>query len=157
MNNRVIKFRVWDKLHKVWLDSYVAGTHCFTESYLTLDGKIQSFDGGLFDNENNLQRSSDTVFYGGKFTKNEDRFVIQRFTGFVDINNKEIYEGDILEGDGTLNSEFLRSSIEFKYGKFVDSKYGYSLDFLAENLFGEYKLKRYGVIGNIFENPELVD
>ena len=82
--------------------------------------------------------------------------IIQQFTGFYDRDNKEIYEGDILEGDGTLNSEFLRSSIEFKYGKFVDSLYRLNLDFLAENSFKEYKLKRYKVIGNVFENPDLI-
>lgn len=104
--------------------------------------------------------SNAEVFIGDGYLGLEERYdwaLVQQFTGFYDRDNKEVYEGDILEGDGTLDSEFIRSSIEFKYGKFIDSKYGYNLDFLAENSFKEYKLKRYKVIGNILENKDLIE
>ena len=72
-----------------------------------------------------------------------DRFVLMQFTGLKDKNGKEIYEGDIL-GDGIV------VEVQFHDGKFVgvQSNKKYSLGDCCGN---------YGrILGNIYENPELV-
>lgn len=73
------------------------------------------------------------------------RFVLTEFTGLYDKNNKEIYEGDIVE-------IFQEKHLVNQFGFFN----------LATNLpglyLGEYvKLKNLlEVVGNIYENPELL-
>ena len=70
---------------------------------------------------------------------------IGQFIGLYDRNGKEIYEGDIIKlGNGQVRFVFYGCS-EFKhtaYGK------------VAKNF--DYKDKGYEVIGNIYENKELI-
>ena len=80
--------------------------------------------------------------------------VYQQFTGLLDKNGKEIYEGDLMEGkegykDGILKVVFERGrwNLEYINGKPFDDS-------------GECDLSDYSwteVVGNIFENPELLN
>lgn len=74
---------------------------------------------------------------------------VGQHTGLNDKNGKEIYEGDILIYDGNGTSgvvRFNRSSYEFQYG---NGKYQYLC-------FRHYKSENFEVIGNIYQNPELI-
>lgn len=72
--------------------------------------------------------------------------VFQQFTGFFDKNGNEIYEGDILKFDKQLN---VVVAWGYKGGWMLSDGCNWTDTFLADDL----NLK---IIGNIFENPELL-
>ena len=82
--------------------------------------------------------------------------VLMQSTGIKDKNGVEIYEGDILK----LHAIFLAPDDKIGYLEY-SPKYGYSIIFERNRLYRqEYwastnKLN-YEVIGNIYENPELL-
>lgn len=86
-----------------------------------------------------------------------DKLIIMQSTGLKDKNGTEIYEGDILK----LHAIFLAPDDKIGYIEY-SPKYGYSIIFEGNRLYRqEYwastnKLN-YEVIGNIYENPELLE
>lgn len=76
-----------------------------------------------------------------------DEIVIEQFTGLKDKNSTEIYEGDILIDDTGEPIEYW--VVKFSDGGFVGECAG-----VAESLF---ELTNLEVVGNIHENPELVE
>ena len=83
--------------------------------------------------------------------------VLMQSTGIKDKNGVKIYEGDILK----LHAIFLAPDDKIGYLEY-SPKYGYSIIFEGNRLYRqEYwastnKLN-YEVIGNIYENPELIE
>ena len=83
--------------------------------------------------------------------------VLMQSTGIKDKNGVEIYEGDILK----LHAIFLAPDDKIGYLEY-SPKYGYSIILEGNRLYRqEYwastnKLN-YEVIGNIYENPELIE
>lgn len=76
-----------------------------------------------------------------------------QYTGLKDINGTDIYEGDILHRDGYWDIQ-----IEWDKGSFmVRDLDKVRRNNLCQNVpIGEYNIKYYEVIGNIYENPELL-
>ncbi len=90
-------------------------------------------------------------------TENQENYIIQQFTGLLDINGKEIYEGDIvrdLDGDNC--------TIEFNHGSFIVKgkiiiPFWSILSVNGELSARTVSSKTFEIIGNIFENPELTE
>ena len=76
-----------------------------------------------------------------------DEIVIEQFTGLKDKNGVNIYEGDILIDD-------TGEPVEYWMVKFADGGFVGECTGVAESLF---ELTNLEVVGNIHENPELVE
>lgn len=141
-SNRKIKFRVWTGA---------------TMEYRVLAGALGYFYAEGMSNKDSACLSDANTIY-------PEETPLMQWTGLVDKNGKEIYEGDILE----FSNSQLKYEIEFEHGEFI----AYHLD---ESFNDEYMIKKghffhpwqwgnwnktersFIVVGNIFENPELLN
>lgn len=116
--SRVIKLRAWDTISSRVLD--VISIDFTEEECLLWDGELA------------IER------------KLEDLKLIQ-FTGLLDKNGKEIFEGDVIETETAFG----------KHRHLVRDCPDAWLDFASDMLGGITK-NAYTVIGNIYEHPELL-
>ncbi|WP_080499921.1 YopX family protein [Lactiplantibacillus plantarum] len=123
----MIKFRAWDNENGFYLYN-VQDAYDMSGSIKYDDGEYADYDEDCF----------------GDFLDNE-RYVVEQFTGLKDVNGKDIYEGDILE-----NRKY-RSIVKFASGKFLADLIETIQTF---DLIGETHVSK--VIGNVHENPELL-
>jgi len=125
---RDIKFRVWDGTRM--LESW----HSF---YINSDSGVayECYAGGHGDS------GSVEQIVGAK---------VMQFTGLLDKNGKEIYEGDIWEDADLCN---LKGPVVFKECRFIiEWTNGSSGDLHTNVTTG----KRGKIIGNIYQNPDLL-
>ncbi len=72
---------------------------------------------------------------------------VGQYTGLRNIHNKEIFEGDVLQDD-----ENFKWIVKYKLGSFVAE----CSELMAEQLLNTINLY-CKIIGNIYENPELIN
>lgn len=92
--------------------------------------------------------------YVGNMQGFDEKITIMQFTGLHDKNGKEIYEGDILRW--VSSNPFSLGEIRKVQVSYVEARYwchGSIGVYLADLLSNE----RCEVIGNIYENPELIN
>ena len=75
------------------------------------------------------------------------KYTLMQYTGLKDNNGKEIYEGDIFK----IGAEKEIFEVRFEHGCFMAF-----CDGRQAGLVGELQMCFINVIGNIFENPELL-
>lgn len=133
--NRQLKFRVWDKkIQSFWHN---------------LEGATKN--GIILTSEGNPGIVSDlTTVYEPKSVNIFDKefLEIQQFTGILDVKGREIFEGDIIKQPhrnafGPVKWVSEAESWDFSGWLMDKSTYG-------DGLSGSE------IIGNIFENPELI-
>ena len=123
------KFRVWGNIGKEFID------YCDVRMELTT-GRIYAGD----------------MNYPGAMIDITDGVVLMQSTGLKDTNGVEIYEGDVLrDSESIVIVKFVDGEFSVDYrtmgGKWRN--YGSLFDYL-EDYEGE-------IIGNIYENPELME
>jgi len=119
---REIKFRAWDKFHKI-------------------------------------MRNHEDINIWDRFMKDDmsNQYApLMQYTGLKDKNGKEIYEGDIIEYCGSQLLESYMAVIKYKDDRFVadwvdDSK------LFRKDIFFWTKERKIQIIGNIYDNPELLE
>lgn len=144
-------YRVWDKQNEQFV----------FKSQFAIFGNGSSISSVIerAENYNDFERVS-----------NDDDYVIQHYTGLNDIVDNPIYEGDIVKN--TTSSEEYCSPAVIVWGKYEYVGYALAGNFKNKkpnvllhtingiNLIEELMLCRFGtyeVIGNIFENKDLLN
>lgn len=155
------KFRVWRYCHAIKSNKFYYLNYC----------KIASNEGAdiCFQEE-------DCSYYDDSVDNIEKDCVIQQFTGLLDKNGKEIYEGDIVKwqeevtagGYNLFNFQvkyntnsgfsdclggFYLEAINYK-NSYTNDKFVQTCGLIQNNSPDGYCIK---IIGNIFENPEFLE
>jgi uncharacterized phage protein (TIGR01671 family) len=150
---REIKFRAWDKEDKCWVKE--PDVHFFINYYTD---------------------HPQSIFLFGNTTSNmslEHRYILMQYTGLKDKNGKEIYEGDIVKGRlgivlGEVKSGKYKMKRQNKHhvprwhlGWYIqDKREQYGLEWAywyIDNYLHPIRKDYLEVIGNIYENPELLE
>lgn len=141
------KFRAWDKVKRsiILVSEIVYSSDLSYINRVTLDG------------------SDHKMLYGSE-NRQEDDVVLMQSTGLHDKNGVEIFEGDIIQQVHAYDYDKLEietdylEPFEVKKGNYAQGKW------IAEEIDGEnYSVVRYvfgkdmKVIGNVHENPELIE
>ncbi len=153
MTQRPIKFRIWDNQRQNFLSPDDSSLHCQSNWFIDpFSGKVVDVI-GMPDNNFSLEEIPDTYYRrGGKIIR-EARFIIQQFTGLLDKEGKEIFEGDILKYSNSYDeSQGGQLANPIFQAEWVGSGFEFAGDSALQG-DADY----YEVIGNIFKNPELLE
>lgn len=127
MENRIIKFRVFCEKHNKW-------------EYYTLGDLVCGFS--------MPENGEGGIFKSGTWAQ---------FTGLYDKNGKEIYEGDIVKG---ILLYPTGESVALPTMGAVEYFIGYAAFCICndagQTLFEHHLINSFEIIGNLYENPELI-
>ena len=134
-----IKFRAWDKEDEVMIDWF----------WLSSEGDLYETPVTAYDTPHlELERNDDLI--------------AMQYTGLKDKNSVEIYEGDVVERTYLFNGGYGETHTgevvyDKEYARYVISRPQKHIEPKTEDLRNILSDKStYEVIGNIYENPELL-
>jgi uncharacterized phage protein (TIGR01671 family) len=148
---RDLKFRVWNGYEMV---------------YNVTVGKFGAFYVNPGDKGDGLD-PKDSACITPFNTKFHESTPVMQFTGLLDNQGKEVYEGDVLERIGTRDNftalkmesqtrELIVVELNVSHGQFGDYSFGFSMP--TQRTYSERSNPAtYTVIGNIYENTELLN
>jgi uncharacterized phage protein (TIGR01671 family) len=129
--NREIKFKAWDNHGKKFIENEFAMSWC--------NGKVINIVGVSYNKHEEDDPYEDVTFC--------------QYTGLLDKNGKEIYEGDVIAkmiSIGIDEPKILhKGEVVFHYGGFCMEYEGYYFPLSRQHGGCE-------IIGNIYENPDLL-
>jgi len=128
---REIKFRAWS----------------YENSKMIEVGQLEFFTGG----EIHINEELPSHFQGKKL------YELMQYTGLKDKNGKEIYEGDIVKHQQLLGGSLSPSkpeNCEIKYKDCAFGAYIINPKWVDEQVY--MHSEKLEIIGNIYENPELI-
>lgn len=131
------KFRVWDK-----------------------DTKRMHICGEDIHDEIDFEQGTNKAFYYnlqngcGSLTENST-YILMQYTGLKDKNGKEIYEGDIVSFNLKTDAEGCPNIIG--YIEYQTTFSSFRIMSILGSFALDYNIKEIEVIGNIYDNPELLD
>lgn len=121
--NKELKFRAWDDGQMIYSDEWKESIE--------------------------KERDDDYTPLGSFFHAIREDAIVMQFVGRKDQNDKEIYEGDIVQADFGYDDELVhdtrRAPVVFLNGKFVANSLSFDLDDPVE------------VVGNIYQNPGMLN
>ena len=124
------KFRAWDKRFSEFVEDFFASE----------DGKI-------------YKKSTDTGYGIAISRETSDKVILMQSTGLVDKNGKKIFEGDILDYKGRKALVRWHGSYASFIYRFVDEPHKRNAEW--KPLYLAYM--KCEIIGNVYENPELLE
>jgi uncharacterized phage protein (TIGR01671 family) len=130
VTTRVIKFRAWHEDKRIMAN--VGTLHLTGDLHVSYKSGPEKT--GYFFGGNN---------YGADWRRDECH--VMQYTGLKDKNGKEVYEGDIL-----ANTSHKNMVVEY-----TDD--GYSVGGFALGFYLRQSKDGAEIIGNIFQNPELLN
>ncbi len=133
MKQRELKFRAWDVVDKVMKDSF------------TLRSLVGGYDCGY-------RVDKDLPFIDEEDENNPDTIIMQ-FTGLRDKDGKEIYEGDIIQKRMDGDDSRILETIVMEWVPEQWTEEGFMTGFSQLWTTAE----QYEIIGNVWENPELIE
>ena len=131
MMNRIFKFRAWEESEKKKYDCKVGNTDTNDDKFIRPS---------IWKEENKSWIYSNTC-------------IVMQYTGYKDIKGQEIYEGDIL-----THKDYWWIRIEYDNGAFMardieSTKYN---NRITNEYIGNFNISKWKVIGNIYEDKELL-
>ena len=112
----------------------------------------------VWDKEENRMISGDRFAFeeyaplNDLFNNNSKKFDFMLYTGYKDINGKEIYDGDIIEYEHHAVGKIKRA-VRIKYGIWGIKGKQEHLQIPFANIFDA----EFEVIGNVYENKNLLE
>ena len=154
-----LKFKAWDKEKKIMVTDFVLAPTSPTWGAFPIEHseKLEEYQKiirdkiGIIDTDDKFNTlgfvSSDYTLTDWANYYGLENYIILQYIGLKDKNGKEIFEGDIVQLLDIKNYKvLLRTEVKW-------SKQG-----LNFNIWPEHdENKVWEIIGNIYENPELVD
>lgn len=106
----------------------------------------------------NLESDHGTCSLAVTIESIQKNFELMQFTGLTDKNGKEIYEGDILYKKCVDKEEESGFSENWLEVSFKDGAFGWIGEITKKHFpFATEPISDYHIIGNIYENPELIN